>query len=82
MKVIGPSFGEHRFERGIQADNGSIYCGPSGCEEPFYFLKISPMEGGDADIKLLQFKIKLVGYISWSEGVLAEDGCLYYTVSF
>jgi len=55
FKEIGPDLGVggEKYWNGIMADNGSIYCVPYRGK---YFLKITPMDGGDAEILILKDK--------------------------
>ena len=78
IKSIGPLLTEVRYLNGIRANNGSIYCVPFGCDDD-YFLKITPKEGGDAEVKILTDRpLPDSGFKWWREGVLAKDGCIYY----
>ena len=84
MKEIGPDLGDSswKYMRGIKAGNGNIYCPPFNAH---YLLKIIPREekGQDAEVQLLEVEQLNVGYkINWQEGVLANDGCIYYFPCF
>ena len=85
LKEIGPNLDGENFNygKGIRAENGSIYCMP-GYRTKF-FLKITPMEGGDAKVQILKDKpLPRQAYSmwkaedSWEAGCLARDGCIYY----
>ena len=69
LKEIGPNLdGENFNYKGIRAENGSIYCMP-GYRTKF-FLKITPMEGGDAKVQILKDKpLPRQAYSMWR----AED---------
>ena len=92
MKAIGPDLGVggNKYNSGIRADNGSIYCLPSiHCIPRLsqkWFLKITPLEGGDAEVGYINEKfpkqnLPLYDFNIcdlWKGGVLAGDGCIYY----
>ena len=42
------------------------------------FLKITPVEGGDADVEILDEELPECEYYSWIGGALANDGCIYF----
>ena len=75
MKEIGPDLGGQlgKYENGIKAANGSIYCMPWLAE---YFLKIIPGEGQNAEVQILRDMQFPDG--GWGAGALAKDGCIYY----
>ena len=75
MKEIGPDLGGQlgKYENGIKAANGSIYCMPWLAE---YFLKIIPGEGQNAEVQILRDRQFPDG--GWGAGALAKDGCIYY----
>ena len=80
VKMIGPLIGEDfEYKRGIQAKNGNIYCLPHDSE---YFLKISPNEGGDAEVCILINMPFPSKDGNWYKGALAKDGCIYYFPSY
>ena len=78
IKEIGPDLGDatQKYGGGVRAENGSIYC------IPYYgmksFLKITPFEGGGAEVRILDDKLPEEGYFLWKGGALAQDGCIYY----
>ena len=84
MKAIGPDLGVggNKYNSGIRADNGSIYCLPRiHCIPRLsqkWFLKITPVEGGDADVEILEEELPECEYYSWIGGALANDGCIYF----
>ena len=76
-KEIGPDLDnkKNRYINGIMADNGSIYCLSYGSKN---ILKITPKEGGDAEVEVLEDQpLPEYGH-RWEAGVLAKDGCIYY----
>lgn len=78
IKEIGFNLGSGyaKYCNGIRADNGSIYCLPNGAE---CFLKITPLKGGNAEIKdLKERKLPRSWENSWYTGAYANDGCIYY----
>ena len=78
MKEIGPDLGDGdgKFTYGIKANNGSIYCIPYFRTE--HFLKITPKDGGNAEIKLIKdHRLPEEGNKLWYSGALAKDGCIY-----
>ena len=82
IKEIGPDLGigGYKYGKGIRANNGSIYCPPSYKLKPF--LKITPLERGGANVRILdEKKIPENGYPMWLpvNGVLADkDECIYF----
>ena len=72
--------GPGRYWNGIRAGNGSIYCVPFWRvkENVKYCLKITPVEGGDADVEILEEELPECEYYSWIGGALANDGCIYF----
>lgn len=79
INEIGPDLQEHyyQYKSGILVNDGCIYCMPYGTTN--HFLKITPKEGEDAEVHILEdLKLPMEGDSMWKAGVLAKDGCVYY----
>ena len=81
IKEIGPDLGRgtRKYESGVLAANGSIYCIPRCTDSAKHILKITPNGGGDAEVAILKdVELPEAGYDLWAPGCLAKDGCIYY----
>ena len=77
MTEIGPDLGEREWKWvcGVLADNGCIYCIPSGHRGSNQILKIDSING---TVTLLDVGLPETGPGLWISGALAIDGCIYF----
>ena len=77
LTEIGPDLGEREWKWvcGVLADNGCIYCIPSGHDGSNQILKIDSING---TVTLLDVRLPETGTGLWYSGALAIDGCIYF----
>jgi hypothetical protein len=77
LTEIGPDLGEREWKWvcGVLADNGCIYCIPSGHDGSNQILKIDSING---TVTLLDVRLPETGTGLWISGALAIDGCIYF----
>jgi hypothetical protein len=77
LTEIGPDLGEREWKWvcGVLADNGCIYCIPSGYDGSNQILKIDSING---TVTLLDVRLPETGTGLWISGALAIDGCIYF----
>jgi hypothetical protein len=77
LTEIGPDLGaaQYKWHSGVLADNGCIYCIPSGYGSE-QFLKIDTING---TVTLLDVRLpETSAELPWATGALAIDGCIYF----
>jgi hypothetical protein len=78
---IGPDLGPGmwKWQGGVLAGNGCIYCIRCGSPNAGSILKIDTIHG---TVTLLHVRLPETGPMLWASGALALDGCIYYMPAY